>query len=254
MIRKKEEAGTLPERGAGLADRANISPIPWRHARHERSESAARIAANVSGGQRLRRRISSSPQLTKISDNFPSTHCLTYFRYNYANQMNPFVDLAQCPVEFHLSGVTNEFVGRIRATLIDDQGQAAVRFTSPRGGEPLRDLLRRAEVGEEVILGSYALFKEAGPFREFGPVYISANQDDSKEVANALESDYFGPELVLRAYDARCWIQQAQLVSRNSVREVLHDWLGDPGIQFVDARFPTYGCFACRFQRQPASP
>lgn len=147
-------------------------------------------------------------------------------------------------------GTVDEFAPRVRATLIDDLGQPAVRFTSPGGGEPLRDLLRRAQPGEDVILASYSLFKEASPFREFGPVYISAVERKAGDSRDVFESDYFGSELVLRAYNPQRWIARAQRVNKSEASDVIQEWLRDESTLFVDARFPTYGCFACRFNRR----
>ena len=164
-------------------------------------------------------------------------------------KMNSSLVSDQTLTSMQVSGATDDFVQRVRLTLVDDLGQAAVRFTSPVGGEPLRDLLRRARPGEDVILASYSLFKEAGPFREFGPVYISAAELKFARDEDVFESDYFGDELVLRAYTPQRWIKQAERVSKSEARGVIRSWLSDPGTLFVDARFPTYGCFACRFNR-----
>lgn len=167
--------------------------------------------------------------------------------------MNSLAASAPAPLlsALQIHGATADFVERVRTTERDDLGQPIVRFVSPAGGEPLRDLLRRAYPGEEIILGSSALFPEVGPFREFGPVYVLASEPTPSPVTlDPFASDYFGPELVLRAYDARPWIQQAKRVSKSEAPEQINAWLEDSSIHFVDARFPTYGCFACRFRRR----
>lgn len=159
----------------------------------------------------------------------------------------PVADQSQTAI--NIAGADREFVQRLRTTSVDDLGQPAVRFTSPDGGEPLRDLLRRARPGEDVILGSYSLFKEAGPFREIGPIYISAQAEGSASNDDIFESDYLGAELVVRAYSPQRWIYQAQRVGKSEARDMIRAWLSDARTLFVDARFPTYGCFACRFTR-----
>lgn len=172
---------------------------------------------------------------------------VSIFNYDPMNSFPPPTPVLSA-VQVHRT--TSDFVRRVRATQVDDLGQPIVRFISPRGGEPLRDLLRRAHPGEEVLLASYALFAEAGPFREFGPVYVSASAAPETSPLDPFTGDYFGAELILRAYDHRPWIQQAKRVSKNEAPDQIEEWLKDSSIRFVDARFPLYGCFACRFIRR----
>ena len=150
---------------------------------------------------------------------------------------------------FRTRGVPSSFVDRLRATGVDDLGQPLVRITRASGGEPLRDQLRRAEPGEEILLGSHELFAQASPFREFGPVYVSAMLPRPEAFADVFTSGYIREECVVRAYDRRGWILQADRAGRDEARGQIETWLGDPRIGFVDARFLAYGCFACRFER-----
>ncbi len=145
-----------------------------------------------------------------------------------------------------------DFLDRVRTLGLDDQSQPVRRFVSPCGGEPLRDVLRRARPGEEIILASYCPFPEAGPFREFGAIYVRAEPSDevvareTLPLAGAEGETYFASSFVLRAYNAGGDIRDALFAQREDAVALLETLLTHPETRFVDARFPTYGCHAVR--------
>jgi hypothetical protein len=154
---------------------------------------------------------------------------------------------------FTVAPLAAAFLPRVRERGLDDQQQPVVRLAA-QGGEPLRDLLRRARPGEEIILASYCPFARPGPFREFGPIYVSARGGPAEPesiFARRTEprDDYFQRQLTLRAYDGEGAIADAAIVDFETAPARLDDFLDRPGIDFVDARFPSYGCFAARFLR-----
>jgi hypothetical protein len=154
---------------------------------------------------------------------------------------------------FTVAPLRAAFLDRARAFGIDDQRQAIVRSVA-QGGEPLRDLLRRARPGEEIILASYGPFAQPGPFREFGPIYISVHGGAPEPdwiFTRRPESrdDYFQRQLTLRAYALTGAIADAAIVDFAAAPAQLEEFLTRPGVDFVDARFPVYGCFAARFTR-----
>lgn len=146
------------------------------------------------------------------------------------------------------------FLKRVREHGLDDLNQP-VRPLMAQGGEPCRDVLRRARPGEEILLASYGPFDAPGPFREFGPVYVLAHRSgeivsrDGFPETTGGPSDYFGPGLVVRAYNRAQEICAASHAAPAAAPSIIEDYLRQPDVQFVDARFPTYGCFACRFER-----
>ncbi len=157
-------------------------------------------------------------------------------------------------MNIHLQPVPEDFLHRVREVGLDDQGQP-VRRMRARGGEPCRDVLRRAHPGEELILASFSPFARSGPYKEFGPVFVLANASGETVRRDALlpvssdTSTYFRQQFVLRAYDRDGAIFDAALVERETATDVLERFLALDEIDFVDARFPTYGCFACRITR-----
>jgi hypothetical protein len=148
-----------------------------------------------------------------------------------------------------IAPIPQPFLDRVRTQGIDDQGQPVQRLIA-QGGEPCRDVLRRARAGEELILASFSPFAQAGPYREFGPVFVLANPDaEPPRDALPVESGYLRERFVLRAYSAKESIVDAELVTHDDAEETLERFLGRDDVAFVHARFPTYGCFALRVDR-----
>jgi hypothetical protein len=144
------------------------------------------------------------------------------------------------------------FLARARGGT-DDLGQPVERHIA-RGGEPLRDALRRATPGEPILLASYCPFTLAGPYKEFGPVFLSAEPQAMPRL-DALPVDgelpYLAASFVLRAYSQDERIVDARMSSPGSAAGGLRDFFARADVAFVLARFPTYGCYALRIERVP---
>lgn len=153
-------------------------------------------------------------------------------------------------MNINIAPLPAEFLHRVRTLGIDDQGQP-VRRMRAEGGEPCRDVLRRAEPGEELILASFSPFEKSGPYKEFGPVFLLANESGEAIDRNALpiERGYLRERFVLRAYSHEESIVSAEMLTPDEVEPALEKLLASPGVAFVHARFPTYGCFALRIDR-----
>lgn len=157
-------------------------------------------------------------------------------------------------MNIHLQAISQHFLAQVRESGRADQDQPVQRLIA-KGGEPCRDVLRRALPGEAVILASFSPFTQRGPFKEFGPVFVLANASDENvrrdvlPLADGTQGRYFNRQFVLRAYDHAGAISGAELVETDTAENVLDAFLAQEEVAFVDARFPTYGCFACRIVR-----
>lgn len=157
-------------------------------------------------------------------------------------------------MKFHLQPIPELFLQRVRETGIDDQGQPVKRVIAV-GGEPCRDVLRRASPGEELILASHSPFHKPGPYKEYGPIFVLANPSSEPVRRNVLpladgsETAYFRSHFVMRAYGADEAIVDATLVDTGTANDVLQQYFDRDDVAFVDMRFPTYGCFSCRAVR-----
>ncbi len=155
---------------------------------------------------------------------------------------------------YHVIPLPAEFLARVRMGQ-DDQGQP-VEVSVAQGGEPLRDLLRRARPGERIALASYCPFKVAGPYKEYGPVFVSAQASAETPVLDRLPlvpaSDYLSRPFVLRAYSSAERIVDATIAAPELAGETIARFLATPEVAFILARFAAYGCYACRIERAPA--
>ncbi len=158
-------------------------------------------------------------------------------------------------MDYTIVPISSDYLDQVRNRGVDHLGQPVRRFVSAVGGEPCRDVLRCAKPGEEVTLASFSPFNRVGPYREYGPIFVLA-QPSSEEthraklpLPNRDSGAYFNDQFVLRAYDHEENIRDAKLVSASGAAQVLQNFLADQTVAFVHARFPTYGCFACRIDR-----
>lgn len=141
------------------------------------------------------------------------------------------------------------YLDRARAEGLDALNQP-VRRVIAEGGEPCRDVLRRARPGEALLLASFSPFGQEGPYREFGPVFVLAEPSDEEVGRQTLPTNgYLRERFVLRAYSADERILDAAMVTPAEAEATLARFLASEDVAFVHARFPVYGCFACRIDR-----
>jgi hypothetical protein len=152
-----------------------------------------------------------------------------------------------------IASLPHEFLERARLNATDDQGQPVKRLRA-EGGEPCRDVLRRARPGEELILASFTPFQLAGPYKEYGPIFVLANASDEivrRDLLPLPESGtYLREQFVIRAYSHAEEILDAALTTPAAAMDVVREFFASPDIAFLHVRFPVYGCFACRIDRQ----
>ena len=151
-----------------------------------------------------------------------------------------------------VASIAPEFLERVRVQKIDDLGQHVKRVWA-RGGEPCRDVLRRARPGEELILASFTPFTQSGPYKEYGPIFVLA-QDTGELVSRdgiraGSAQNYLREQFVIRAYSDAEEIIDAALVSARDAQTAIDRLFALSDAAFLHLRFPTYGCFAGRLDR-----
>lgn len=152
--------------------------------------------------------------------------------------------------DYRIVPIRNDFAVRARELGLDDQG-LRVEHHRASGGEPCRDVLRRARPGEALILASYSPFARPGPYKEFGPVFILANAAETADLRRLPvdgAAPYFTQPFALRAYSGDERIIDAVITAVADAREQLRRLLALPQTVFVHARFGAYGCYACRIE------
>jgi hypothetical protein len=155
-------------------------------------------------------------------------------------------------IMFSIRPLPSNFLHRVRFEGIDDLGQA-VEHHIATGGEPCRDVLRRALPGEQLLLASYCPFTISGPYKEYGPVFVLAEASTEGINYDALPLKgtpaYLAESFVLRAYSSQERIVDAKLSTPDTAVADISAFFTRPDVAFILARFPTYGCFACRIDR-----
>jgi len=164
-------------------------------------------------------------------------------------------------VNYQITPIRSDFLIKVRQAGIDDQNQPVVT-TVAKGGEPCRDVLRRANVGEKLILASYCPFSKAGPYKEYGAVFVLANHanehvnyDKFPLPTNSTNStnsnnDYFGENFVIKAYDDKESIFDARLVTPANVEQTITEFFQQTQVDFIIVRFAAYGCYSLRLDRK----
>lgn len=152
-----------------------------------------------------------------------------------------------------IGSIPETFLHRVRSAGVDDLGQP-VKHLIAQGGEPCRDVLRRAKPGERLILASFTPFTKSGPFKEYGPVYVLADassEDVQRDAlpAAGLDTTYLRQQFVVRAYSEAQEIRDAAFVNAADFAATVDRFLSVPETAFLHVRFPTYGCFALRIDR-----
>ena len=144
-----------------------------------------------------------------------------------------------------IAPIPDRFLERVRLHGKDDLGQPVKRVIA-EGGEPCRDALRRALPGEELILASFTPFAKAGPYKEYGPIFVLAHPDSD---APRLDANYLREQFVIRAYSEAEEIRDAALVRSTEFASTVERFFESKDTAFLHVRFPTYGCFALRIDR-----
>ena len=145
------------------------------------------------------------------------------------------------------------FLDRVRSAGVDDLAQP-VKHVIAQGGEPCRDVLRRAKPGERLILASFTPFTKPGPFKEYGPIYVLGNASDEDVErdglpAAGLDTTYLRQQFVVRAYSEAQEIRDAAFINAPDFGATVDRFFAVPETAFLHVRFPTYGCFALRIDR-----
>lgn len=157
----------------------------------------------------------------------------------------------QPAAKIRITPLPSQFLERVRGGL-DDLGQPVKRVVA-EGGEPCRDVLRRARAGEELILASFTPFTRSGPYKEYGPVFVLANPGGETFDRSSLPlNGYLRERFVIRAYSESEEIVDAAMCAPRDAASTIDHFFERRDVAFLHVRFPTYGCFAFRIDRAPA--
>ncbi|WP_223671206.1 DUF1203 domain-containing protein [Kangiella shandongensis] len=148
-----------------------------------------------------------------------------------------------------------DFLQKARQAGLDDQNQPVQKMIA-EGGEPCRDLLRRARPGEEILLASYCPFSKPGPYKEYGPIFIMANESNESPALTELPlpagkgTGYLADSFILRAYSEDERIVDASVVEAENADRDISQLFNREVVSFILVRFVAYGCYGFRVERR----
>ena len=99
-----------------------------------------------------------------------------------------------------------------------------------------------------MILFPYTAIPPGHPYSESGPVFVHADPCEPYAATHEFPAD-FRKGRVLRAYNSKFEIIDAEVVNGREPETVIEKLLQNPETAFVDARSVTRGCYTFRIQR-----
>ncbi|MEV0677335.1 DUF1203 domain-containing protein [Actinosynnema sp. NPDC050436] len=116
-----------------------------------------------------------------------------------------------------------------------------LRDESP--GAPLRCCLRKAGVGEPLVLFRYTPTAGRGPYEELGPVFAHMLACDGPAVADEVPEAFRHNARTLRAYDADGRIHGGEIAQPDELTERIEELLDKPEVVEVQVRSVSHGCY-----------
>jgi hypothetical protein len=150
---------------------------------------------------------------------------------------------------FRYLPIDDALAHRIRATMLDDHGNALHVRVSDGDGNPCRSCLRLTESGSRLILFALRPFTTDGPYAETGPVFIHAEECASYADIDRFPEEFRARRLTFRAYDTRGDIHDATVAEGADAEAVLQRLFANGDVAEVHVRNPAWGCYDFRVVR-----
>lgn len=116
-------------------------------------------------------------------------------------------------------------------------------------GYPCRVSLEDARVGERLILVNHRHLVARSPYAASHAVYVREGAVEAVPEPGAVPAMLLTRLLSLRAFDARAFMREADVIEGRDLAPRLEAMLAQEGIAFVDIHFAKPGCFAARARR-----
>ena len=152
-------------------------------------------------------------------------------------------------MSFIVTPLPSEVARGARSAPQDDYGNVLSAEVQETAGNPCRHCLRRADIGERLVLFSYSPFEMRNPYKEVGPVFVHADGCERYGDVGRVPADFLNRPLALRGYDAEQRIVAVAVVADGRTERRVEELLGEPEVAFVHARSFTHGCYLFRIDR-----
>jgi hypothetical protein len=151
-------------------------------------------------------------------------------------------------VTFEIIPLSEELLAKVRRDRTDVSGNPVVELEAA-GGEPLRCCLRNARSGEAILLFGHEPLLPASPYREIGAVFAHTRPCAGPMDAGGYPSEWRDRPQVLRAYDQRGWICDAQTHDGTDPALAITTMLENEAVAEIHSRNIAYGCYMFLIRR-----
>jgi hypothetical protein len=114
---------------------------------------------------------------------------------------------------------------------------------------PCRHCLRIPSQPQEMILLSYQVLPDTGPYAEVGPIFVHAEPCERYADALTFPEDFRSRQLVLRAYDRAGSIADAIVSDPGNAERDALAFLKNRSVAEVHVRHVSYTCFDFKIVR-----
>jgi uncharacterized protein DUF1203 len=116
-------------------------------------------------------------------------------------------------------------------------------------GFPCRVSLVDAEVGERVLLLSYAHHVGPGPYRASGPVFAREAARETLLGVNEVPESVGSRLLSVRGYDREGILVASDVTEGRSLEEIVSRLFSDEQVNYLHLHNARAGCYSCRVDR-----
>jgi hypothetical protein len=144
------------------------------------------------------------------------------------------------PASLQIVAVSTQIVREVRHTMKDAFGHV---LHLEKTQAPCRHCLRIPQTPEDMILMSYRVLPDRGPYAEVGPIFVHAAECEPYRDVSTFPGDFLERALVLRAYTVDGEIADAVVAVPGDGPRCAAAFLNDPSIAEVHVRHISYTCF-----------
>lgn len=116
-------------------------------------------------------------------------------------------------------------------------------------GFPCRVTLEDAAPGETLLLLNWRHLGGDTPYRADGPIFVRESARRTRVLRNRVPEQQRSRLLSVRAYDARGWMRDADVVDGGQLEALATRLFADHGVAYLHVHNARRGCYACRIDR-----
>jgi len=154
-------------------------------------------------------------------------------------------------MDYRITGLPADQFAELQRATDDELRRRGVerRIVDEPHSTPCRISLQDAEVGEEVLLLNFPHQAVASPYAASGPIFIRRAATQSFAAINAVPDQQRRRLLSVRAYDARDYLVNAEVVPGTELETLIGRFFADPQVAYLHVHNARPGCYACRVDR-----